>query len=447
MEKSMNQKKYNEERAEALSKIKQVIVSRLNLKIEPDFIDDDSPLFGTGLGLDSIDALELIVGIEDAFGITIESEDIGIFLSVNSIADYVLLKEQKKVCEEIEKSNNDEWINAYKNLRENFIVYHSESNIIKVDFSDEIIEYISKFISGNDIVLEPGRAIYTSLLNDNGQIIDFVYVMMFEDFYWFLPSRKESNSYIISELKENGFNPVEINDVYNISLDGPYCWKLLKNIAGYEITGLNYLHFMNFNLEEKEYLLFRAGVTNEYGFKIFVKKDEFENLFKKIKDESNNLNPCYINDNELKKTVINLATKEVRFPVLENIYNFDNSPLENELKWMIDLQKKDFKGKNSIIKSKNNISEKVIAFVIDTNEDNKLKVDDKIYFEEEELGKILNIQYSPSLRKRFGYAIIKTSYAFSGAEYMACDCENKKVLIRISSTPLFLTKSAVVQME
>ena len=64
----------------------------LNLEdMQPEDIDNDSPLFGEGLGLDSIDALELIVMMEKNYGIKIKDPAIGkdIFKSVNTMAAFV----------------------------------------------------------------------------------------------------------------------------------------------------------------------------------------------------------------------------------------------------------------------------------------------------------------------------------------------------------------------
>lgn len=74
--------------------IKQLIVERLKLEVEPSSIEDAQPLFGDGLGLDSIDALELVLGIEQAFGVKIEDEEMGeqALSSVNSLADFVATK-------------------------------------------------------------------------------------------------------------------------------------------------------------------------------------------------------------------------------------------------------------------------------------------------------------------------------------------------------------------
>ncbi len=77
---------------EMILKLKQEIIEVLNLEdVQPDDIDNDAPLFGEGLGLDSIDALELIVLMEKNYGIKLQDPAKGkeIFKSVNVMADYI----------------------------------------------------------------------------------------------------------------------------------------------------------------------------------------------------------------------------------------------------------------------------------------------------------------------------------------------------------------------
>ncbi len=71
--------------------IKRAIVRSLRLPITPESIADDVSLFGDGLGLDSIDVLELVLEIERTFGVSITDEDTGnkVLRSVNTIADYI----------------------------------------------------------------------------------------------------------------------------------------------------------------------------------------------------------------------------------------------------------------------------------------------------------------------------------------------------------------------
>lgn len=81
---------YSAKRNEICGKLKDMIVEQLCLDIEPGFLTDDQPLFGRGLELDSIDSLELAVGIFDKFGVTIVDGEVEVFSSVNSMADYVM---------------------------------------------------------------------------------------------------------------------------------------------------------------------------------------------------------------------------------------------------------------------------------------------------------------------------------------------------------------------
>ena len=77
---------------ELILELKEKIIVALNLEeMKPDDIDADEALFGEGLGLDSIDALELIVLIEKNYGIKLAnpSEGKAIFKSVRTIAEYV----------------------------------------------------------------------------------------------------------------------------------------------------------------------------------------------------------------------------------------------------------------------------------------------------------------------------------------------------------------------
>ncbi|HEY6558669.1 MAG TPA: phosphopantetheine-binding protein [Polyangiaceae bacterium] len=72
--------------------IKQLIVDELDLRDRaPEDIEDAAPLFGEGLGLDSLDALQLAMAIEERFGVTIpEGEEAkAIFASVNALAAYI----------------------------------------------------------------------------------------------------------------------------------------------------------------------------------------------------------------------------------------------------------------------------------------------------------------------------------------------------------------------
>ncbi|MBI5026550.1 MAG: acyl carrier protein [Nitrospirae bacterium] len=78
--------------SEIVQKLKELMITRLKLKVGADEINEDTQLFGTdGLGLDSIDVLELVVGIKREFGVDITDKETAqkVFTSVGNIAKYI----------------------------------------------------------------------------------------------------------------------------------------------------------------------------------------------------------------------------------------------------------------------------------------------------------------------------------------------------------------------
>ncbi len=77
---------------ELIVQMKQLIIDSLRIEgMSPDDIDADAPLFGEGLGLDSIDALQLVVAMEKDFGVIVPDAETGtiVFQSVRSMAQYI----------------------------------------------------------------------------------------------------------------------------------------------------------------------------------------------------------------------------------------------------------------------------------------------------------------------------------------------------------------------
>ena len=73
-------------------RVKKMMVKAVRLKISPEGIKDDQPLFGAGgVGLDSLDALEMVVALEKEFGVRIPDADVGrkVLISVETIVQFI----------------------------------------------------------------------------------------------------------------------------------------------------------------------------------------------------------------------------------------------------------------------------------------------------------------------------------------------------------------------
>jgi len=85
-----------DKRKDVINPIKEELIKRLNLPYEPNDLHEDISLFGAGLGLDSLDALEVVLCVENCFGIKIPDNNVAILRSINTLADYVIEQKEKQ---------------------------------------------------------------------------------------------------------------------------------------------------------------------------------------------------------------------------------------------------------------------------------------------------------------------------------------------------------------
>ncbi len=80
------------QRERIIARLRQVVVRQLHYRREPDELDPDAPLFGSGFGLDSLDAVELVVCLESDFGVKVSEQFLlrSSMRSLNSLTDLIV---------------------------------------------------------------------------------------------------------------------------------------------------------------------------------------------------------------------------------------------------------------------------------------------------------------------------------------------------------------------
>lgn len=90
-----DEKSYMKKRVEVVDQIKDILLESLMLDLDKELLLNDQPLFGRGLELDSIDALELSIGISTTFGVELNDDNMATLSSINKLADFVMERNEE----------------------------------------------------------------------------------------------------------------------------------------------------------------------------------------------------------------------------------------------------------------------------------------------------------------------------------------------------------------
>ena len=131
--------------------VKDVLIHTLNLELTPDQIDNDTLLFGSGIGLDSIDALQLVVGLETESGVTLPQSQFAVMRSVNTIVDFIMKLHEKPSLQDLTTTLNDGMgidTNGYTALRHDLAICQRNDLTILRFKGDAVTDDLNELFTG-----------------------------------------------------------------------------------------------------------------------------------------------------------------------------------------------------------------------------------------------------------------------------------------------------------
>jgi glycine cleavage system aminomethyltransferase T len=255
--------------------------------------------------------------------------------------------------------------------------------------------------------LQNGQMKHTLLLDENAVPFADVYICRkWEDAYlmgywsssvnmteWISQHQGPLIDYAIINLNESNFF---------LTLNGPYAWELCANAIGTQILGMPYLSVMLLNPG----MVFRAGITGEYGYHLMFPLEQKEEWTQKLLETGKPFD-LVVTDPSARVQ----CTLENFFFDLNREGQHGLTPPELQLQWRLSRQKLKYPGAGAM----QNIREKgwdrrLICFT--TKE--PAGVNDEIFCENESIGRVISIGYSPLKKEYIGKALIRKPFWHAG---------------------------------
>lgn len=336
-----------------------------------------------------------------------------------------------------------EQTDKYQAIRKDSLGFTSSDNFCCIENSEVALEKLNELVSIDLNLLEYNKMTYGCLLDEVGKIIDVIKIILLEDcLVAFLGANSGAQSWLDAKLSSylitNHKFAKEI-----VGVEGPYAWRLLKDIFGYEITGLQYLRAISIELDGHDFIVMRDSISGEYGYRILMSKTALESLTTKITANENAKNKIL---EPLDDRLQRLLSAEVRLATLGSVFKPHSCPIANETRWLVDFNKESFLGKAELEKQVQDFEYRLVPVVF-TDEVPDLSVDVtsfSVTFAGENIGYMSVIYYSPILSKQIGYAYIEKEYAYTNVDAFKVNADGLTYSITTKNSPLLTTESSNV---
>lgn len=264
-----------ERRQALLDIVRDVCVDHLRLTFERDQIQPDTPLFGTGLGMDSIDAVDLIVGVEARTKIRVPDNwrgRLGLRTVNGLITLLVHLEEHDLSTEDVSETGVDP-ATPMQALRLGVAwarMDHVQAVILRGENAFDQLDAILP----RPVFVRKGQILPALLLDGEGRPVADLEICCLGEDYLILVEGLDAEALIARIAEEAGPIDAEVVSDAILGVHGPHAWEVVADLFGDGVIGMPYLS--SFDLDSWKGRGLRSGKTGEYGYLLMVAPERAE---------------------------------------------------------------------------------------------------------------------------------------------------------------------------
>jgi aminomethyltransferase len=249
------------------------------------------------------------------------------------------------------------------------------------------------------------QAQYTLLCIEDGGVVDDLIVYRNSDTDLFLVPNASNTAAVFEILEASAPTSIEVKNLHTefgvIAVQGPDSVKVLNQLG--IKAEMDYMEFVNTEIENSPIILCRTGYTGELGFEIIPRWADAEKVWDKLVEVVEKLNgtPCGLGARDILRT-------EMGYPLHGHELSLEISPVEAAAGWAVGWSKSEFRGRKVLLAQKENGTKLKLKAILSIDRGIPRKDMQVKNLTGEVIGVVTSGTFSPGLKKGIGLALINS---------------------------------------
>jgi aminomethyltransferase len=310
-----------------------------------------------------------------------------------------------------------------------FDVSHMGEFVVR---GDRMVDFVN-YVTSNDVAaLADGQVHYSTILNDNGTIVDDCLVYKFADRIVMVvnaSNREKDYAHITIHAARFGVQTADISDdITLLALQGPIAEEVLQPLVDVDLSGIGYYWHSWGHVKGMHALISRTGYTGEDGFELYFDPRFAEPIWNLL-TAAGKVTPAGLGARDTLRLEMGMA-------LYGNDIDDTVTPLEANLGWLTKLGKEDFVGREALLRQKQHgLSRRLVGFTVDDGR-SIARHGYPVFHEGDPSGAVCSGTMSPSLGIPIGTAYLPMKGAKEGSK-LEVDVRGKRVAATVVKPPFY----------